>query len=159
MALKAGRVGVAPSEVDEFGQIIGEITPTNVYTKTQTDELFEKKTNIFRPCLVASANDDTLEFTFDSAIARYSTVSGVKPASVFLLSVGRESVGALMEGSGLYMICVGRDNGTAVYVTPIKACELVSNISVSKQANSSNVSVTVTLTASNYYQAYLCKIG
>lgn len=45
MALKAGRVGVAPSEVDEFGQIIGEITPTNVYTKTQADEKFETQTN------------------------------------------------------------------------------------------------------------------
>lgn len=45
MALKAGRVGVAPSEVDEFGQIIGEITPTNVYTKTQADAKFETQTN------------------------------------------------------------------------------------------------------------------
>lgn len=43
MALKAGRVGVAPDQVDEFGQIIGEITPTNVYTKAQADVKFVAK--------------------------------------------------------------------------------------------------------------------
>lgn len=44
MALKAGRVGVAKDQVDEFGNIIGS-TPENVYTKTQCDNKFETKTH------------------------------------------------------------------------------------------------------------------
>lgn len=45
MALKAGRVGVAKDQVDEFGNIIGGSTPENVYTKTQCDNKFETKTH------------------------------------------------------------------------------------------------------------------
>ena len=46
MALKAGRVGVAKSEVDEFGHITGGGTPDNVYTKSQCDNKFELKSHI-----------------------------------------------------------------------------------------------------------------
>lgn len=46
MALKAGRVGVATSEVDEFGHITGGGTPENVYTKSQCDNKFELKSHI-----------------------------------------------------------------------------------------------------------------
>ena len=46
MALKAGRVGVAKSEVDEFGHITGGGTPENVYTKSQCDNKFELKSHI-----------------------------------------------------------------------------------------------------------------
>ena len=46
MALKAGRVGVAKNQVDEFGNIIGGSTPDNVYTKTQCDNKFETKAHI-----------------------------------------------------------------------------------------------------------------
>lgn len=52
MALKAGRVGVAKDQVDEFGNIIGGGTPENVYTKNQCDNKFETKThasNTFQP--------------------------------------------------------------------------------------------------------------
>lgn len=45
MALKAGRVGVAKDQVDEFGKITGGSTPENVYTKTQCDNKFETKTH------------------------------------------------------------------------------------------------------------------
>lgn len=44
MALKAGRVGVAKDQVDEFGRITGS-TPENVYTKQQCDNKFETKTH------------------------------------------------------------------------------------------------------------------
>lgn len=47
MALKAGRVGVAPTEVDNFGKIIGGGSPgSDYYTKTQTDNKFETKTHV-----------------------------------------------------------------------------------------------------------------
>ena len=52
MALKAGRVGVAKDQVDEFGKITGGSTPENVYTKTQCDNKFETKThanNTYQP--------------------------------------------------------------------------------------------------------------
>lgn len=45
MALKAGRVGVAKDQVDEFGHITGS-TPENVYTKSQCDNKFELKSHI-----------------------------------------------------------------------------------------------------------------
>ena len=45
MALKAGRVGVAKDQVDEFGNITGGSTPENVYTKQQCDNKFETKTH------------------------------------------------------------------------------------------------------------------
>lgn len=45
MALKAGRVGVAKDQVDEFGNITGG-TPENVYTKSQCDNKFELKSHI-----------------------------------------------------------------------------------------------------------------
>lgn len=52
MALKAGRVGVAKDQVDEFGHITGGGTPENVYTKSQCDNKFETKThagNTYQP--------------------------------------------------------------------------------------------------------------
>lgn len=52
MALKAGRVGVAKDQVDEFGKIVDGGTPENVYTKTQCDNKFETKThanNTYQP--------------------------------------------------------------------------------------------------------------
>lgn len=56
MALKAGRVGVAKDQVDEFGRITGGSTPENVYTKSQCDNKFETKThadNTFQPMTLA----------------------------------------------------------------------------------------------------------
>lgn len=46
MALKAGRVGVAKDQVDEFGKITGGSVPENVYTKSQCDNKFETKAHI-----------------------------------------------------------------------------------------------------------------
>lgn len=43
MALKAGRVGVAPEQVDDFGQIKSEAT--SGYTKQEADAKFETQTN------------------------------------------------------------------------------------------------------------------
>ena len=43
MSLKAGRVGVAPDQVDEFGKINSDATQG--YTKQEADAKFETKTN------------------------------------------------------------------------------------------------------------------
>ena len=43
MSLKAGRVGVAPDQVDEFGKIKSEAT--SGYTKQEADAKFETKTD------------------------------------------------------------------------------------------------------------------
>lgn len=43
MALKAGRVGVAPDQVDEFGKIISDATQG--YTKQEADAKFETKSD------------------------------------------------------------------------------------------------------------------
>ena len=43
MSLKAGRVGVAPDQVDEFGKINSEVT--DAYTKQEADAKFETKTH------------------------------------------------------------------------------------------------------------------
>ena len=46
MALKAGRVGVAKDQVDEFGNIISSGPSGDYYTKQQTDNKFETKAHI-----------------------------------------------------------------------------------------------------------------
>lgn len=65
MALKAGRVGVAKDQVDEFGKIIGGETPENVYTKTQCDNKFETKAHI-----------GGLQFRDNSGTAQYKLPNG-----------------------------------------------------------------------------------
>lgn len=65
MALKAGRVGVAKSEVDEFGHITGGGTPENVYTKSQCDNKFELKSHI-----------GGLKFRDNDGIAQYQLPNG-----------------------------------------------------------------------------------
>lgn len=80
MSLKAGRVGVAPSEVDEFGQIIGEITPTNVYTKSQADDKFETKNHAsatYQEKLTVvngSATSDTGTIQSETRVKKYGSV-------------------------------------------------------------------------------------
>ena len=206
MALKAGRVGVAPDQVDEFGKINSEATEG--YTKQEADAKFETQTHaastyetksdaaalqpinllvpiemldgtkltvesalqglntekldegdIFLPGIAAAANSGSLSFSFDSSVGLKSYQQGRAPSSVFLLSIGTESVGALNVGSGLYMIGVSRLNGTAVYVTPINENSGITDITVTKEANSPIVNVSVTFSASNYHEAFICKIG
>ena len=43
MALKAGRVGVSPDQVDEFGKISSEAT--GAYTKQEADAKFETQSH------------------------------------------------------------------------------------------------------------------
>ena len=45
MSLKAGRVGVAPDQVDLFGKIIGGGSGGDAYTKAESDAKFETITN------------------------------------------------------------------------------------------------------------------
>lgn len=46
MALKAGRVGVAKDQVDEFGKIVGSGPSGEYYTKSQADNKFETKSHV-----------------------------------------------------------------------------------------------------------------
>lgn len=79
MALKAGRVGVAPTEVDEFGHVLGGsgdsytkeeadskfATKSNTYTKSGADNKFESKENI-----------GGFQFRDNDGTAQYKTPSG-----------------------------------------------------------------------------------
>lgn len=56
MALKAGRVGVAPSEVDQFGNIIGG---SDGYTKEESDAKFQAKADALKAgTIVPTINND-----------------------------------------------------------------------------------------------------
>ena len=62
MALKPGRVGVAPSQVDLFGNIIGGGSGGDSYTKAETDAKFETQThaaNTYETKLTAAATYET----------------------------------------------------------------------------------------------------
>lgn len=75
MALKAGRVGVARSEVDEFGHITGGGTPENVYTKTQCDNKFETKTHVSNT-YETKENIGGLKFRDNDGTAQYQLPNG-----------------------------------------------------------------------------------
>lgn len=74
MALKAGRVGVAPSQVDAFGVIIGGGGGGDSYTKAESDAKFETQThaaNTYETKLTAAATYETKA----NAQASYETKS------------------------------------------------------------------------------------
>lgn len=75
MALKAGRVGVAKSEVDEYGHITGGGTPENVYTKTQCDNKFETKTHASNT-YESKENIGGLKFRDNDGTAQYQLPNG-----------------------------------------------------------------------------------
>ena len=75
MALKAGRVGVASSEVDEFGHVTGGGTPENVYTKTQCDNKFETKTRASNT-YETKENIGGLKFRDNDGTAQYQLPNG-----------------------------------------------------------------------------------
>ena len=75
MALKAGRVGVAKDQVDEFGNIIGGSTPENVYTKTQCDNKFETKTHASNT-YETKENIGGLKFRDNDGTAQYQLPNG-----------------------------------------------------------------------------------
>lgn len=63
MSLRAGRVGVAPTEVDSNGKLKGGSSDS--YTKQQSDNRFAKKTSL-----------GGLEFREEDGVAQYKTPSG-----------------------------------------------------------------------------------
>ena len=65
MALKPGRVGVAPSQVDLFGNIIGGGSGGDSYTKAEADAKFETQTH--------AAN--TYETKTDAALLQSKTLA------------------------------------------------------------------------------------
>ena len=73
MSLKAGRVGVAPSEVDEAGHIIGGGT-SDAYTKAETDALLANKANKS----YITANNKIFQFAYDSSTQKYGYKAGAQ---------------------------------------------------------------------------------
>lgn len=73
MALKAGRVGVAPSQVDMAGNIIGGGSGSDSYTKAEADAKFATKTETASLATKASLTANGKEFTFayDEATQQY----------------------------------------------------------------------------------------
>lgn len=72
MALKAGRVGVAPSEVDEQGHIVGGGGGGSSYTKAETDALLAAKANKS----TLTANNKEFNFAYDATSQKYGYKAG-----------------------------------------------------------------------------------
>lgn len=69
MSLRAGRVGVSPSEVDELGHIKNGGAGGDSYTKEEADNKFAKKTNL-------TANNKEFQFAYDSETGSYGYKAG-----------------------------------------------------------------------------------
>lgn len=67
MALKAGRVGVAPSQVDMAGNIIGGGSES--YTKAESDAKYATKTQL-------TANEKEFNFAYDATTQKYGYKAG-----------------------------------------------------------------------------------
>lgn len=64
MALKAGRVGVHPSQVDNSGMIINGGETVDAYTKTEADKRFVSQSHL-------RANNKNFFFAYDSETGKY----------------------------------------------------------------------------------------
>ena len=73
MSLRAGRVGVAPSEVDESGHIVGGGSGDS-YTKAETDTLLAAKANKS----YLTANNKIFNFAYDSETGKYGYKAGAQ---------------------------------------------------------------------------------
>lgn len=65
MALKAGRVGVDPSQVDMSGRVIGGSSDT--YTKLEIDQMLGSKVGVGQ----LEANNHSFNFAFDATSQKY----------------------------------------------------------------------------------------
>lgn len=72
MSLRAGRVGVAPSEVDEQGHIVGGGGGGSSYTKAETDTLLAAKANKS----TLTANSKEFNFAYDATTQKYGYKAG-----------------------------------------------------------------------------------
>lgn len=69
MALKAGRVGVAPSQVDAAGNIIGGGSGSDSYTKAESDAKFATIASL-------TANEKEFIFSYDATSEKYGYKAG-----------------------------------------------------------------------------------
>lgn len=78
MALKAGRVGVAPSQVDVAGNIIGGGSGSDSYTKAEADAKFATKTELSEkvPVSQLTANSKEFYFAYDATSEKYGYKAG-----------------------------------------------------------------------------------
>lgn len=95
MSLKAGRVGVHPHQVDEFGEII------TVYSKEETDEKFETIEDAIKTLLpvgILSATDD-LDNVRKSGIygSPFSPAHSPESLSYFTLLVNNFTGGSITQ--------------------------------------------------------------
>lgn len=74
MSLKAGRVGVAPDQVDLFGNIIGGGSGGDAYTKAESDAKFETITN-------AASTYETKSHAASTYVTE-AAVSGLQPQTL-----------------------------------------------------------------------------
>ena len=76
MSLKAGRVGVAPDQVDMAGRIVGE--GSDAYTKAESDAKFATKTELSEkvPVSQLTANSKEFYFAYDETSEKYGYKAG-----------------------------------------------------------------------------------
>ena len=160
MSLKAGRVGVAFDQVDNFGKIIGGSGPSgDYYTKTQTDNKFETKTDAASTyATVADAQPKTLavpiemlsgtKLTVETALqglntdkANTAALSGWTPASQ--VATGQVSFSGLDDTQGWGYVPYGWVDGNSTNKNPVFTINSISG------ANTNNMSVTYDTDADN----------
>lgn len=106
MSLKAGRVGVAPSQVDAFGNIIGG-GGGDAYTKAQSDAKYVNKNQL-------KANNENFYFAYDNSTGKYGYKLGVSgdfhpfssATSKYLLPL-TENYETLTPASGIHFVSGG----------------------------------------------------
>ena len=78
MALKAGRVGVDPSQVDMAGHIIGGGSGSDSYTKAEADAKFATKTETAALATKAqlTANEKEFNFAYNATTQKYGYKAG-----------------------------------------------------------------------------------
>jgi len=106
MSLKAGRVGVAPSQVDTFGNIIGG-GGGDAYTKAQSDAKYVNKNQL-------KANNENFYFAYDNSTGKYGYKLGASgdfhpfssATSKYLLPL-TENYETLTPASGIHFVSGG----------------------------------------------------
>lgn len=101
MSLKAGRVGVAPDQVDEFGKIKSEAT--SGYTKQEADAKFETKTDA--ATALAEKQPKTLavpiEMLSGTKLTVESALQGLNDATTALLTGSEIAFTDIVEGAAV----------------------------------------------------------
>lgn len=150
MALKAGRVGVAKDQVDEFGKITGGSTPENVYTKTQCDNKFETKAHIGG--LQFRDNDGTAQYKLPNGDWVNFSNGGSGYANVIDLS----SLSPSVSNRGTLVITIPyfeRVDGLAIYSDSARSVLVAEYKDISELSNAWVVLVNAPVGANIYFRA------